>query len=165
VKRRALLAGLVSVTGGCVSGVTVSDSDSDTPTSTGTATERPTDTPASPTTPTGPRATEEIDTAQDRFSAAVYVYCDGVSSDLLDVSAATDSFDARSVLLRLDRVQTAISEADRVAATADERDEIASLRDMRRFLTTRPIFRRGSSRATPRSRMQPTSCPTTATRS
>ena len=140
MKRRALLAALAPLTAGCF-GATRAETDQ--PPATETPGQQSTETPdtqstATPDT-TGSADREEavgkIDTAQDRLREAVYIYAGGVSSELLDVSAATEEFDDRSVLLKLSDVQTAINEAERAAVTAEQKETVESLREMHRFLT------------------------------
>jgi prefoldin subunit 5 len=140
MKRRALLAALAPLTAGCF-GATRAETDQ--PPATETPGQQSTETPdtqstATPDT-TGSTDREEavgkIDTAQDRLREAVYIYAGGVSSELLDVSAATEEFDDRSVLLKLSDVQTAINEAERAAVTAEQKETVESLREMHRFLT------------------------------
>jgi len=65
----------------------------------------------------------------------VYIYTDGVSADLLDVSAETTGFDDRAVLLKLSDAQTAIGEAGRAATTTEQTETVESLRELHRYLT------------------------------
>jgi archaellum component FlaC len=99
------------------------------PAATATSTGTPTRTEASP------EAARHIDAAQDQFSEAVFLFTGGVTDDLLSVTAETESFRARDVLLRLDRVQEAIAEAEAAATTDEQRAAVAALDAMQRFLT------------------------------
>jgi hypothetical protein len=137
--RRAFLAALTPLVAGCFGGQPSQ------PTATPTdATESTTTTPeptptATPTATPEPEASAEaarhIDDAQDRLTEAVYVYTGGVTDDLLSVTAGTEEFRARDVLLRLDRVQRAIADAEADANTDQQRSTIESLDSMQRFLT------------------------------
>jgi hypothetical protein len=139
--RRAFLAALTPLAAGCFGGQPSGSSATATPTSTdSTATPEPTDTPeptptATPTPEASPEAAEQIDVAEDRLTEAVYVYTGGVGDDLLSVTADGESFRARDVLLRLDRVQRALAEAEAAASTDEQRATVEALDTMQRFLT------------------------------
>ena len=142
MKRRALLAALTPLVAGCFSGTDPESEQTERPTST-PATEQPTETPEPTTTetpeptPTADRmaVAEKIRTAQNNFREAVYTYAGGTTDDLLNVSAQTEEFTARTVLLKLDAVQTAIGDAEALTATDEQEQIIASLAEMERFLT------------------------------
>ncbi|WP_049935065.1 hypothetical protein [Haloplanus natans] len=132
--RRAFLVALTPLVAGCFGG----QQSQPTPTATETSEPTPTETPEPTPTPepeASPEAAQHIDDAQDRLTEAVYVYTGGVTDDLLSVTAETDEFRARDVLLRLDRVQRAIAAAEADANTDEQRATIASLDTMQRFLT------------------------------
>jgi len=136
--RRTFLVALTPLAAGCFGG----QPSEPTPTATSTATETPeptaTETPEPTPTPTpeaSPEAAQHIDDAQDRFTEAVYVFTGGVSDDLLSVTAGTESFQARDVLLRLDRVQQSIHAAEAAATTDEQRATVDDLDTMQRFLT------------------------------
>jgi hypothetical protein len=142
--RRAFLVALTPLAAGCFGGQPSESNATATATSTGTPESTPTETPEPTATPTATatpepeastEAAEQIDTAQDRFSEAVYVYTGGVTDDLLSVTAETETFRARDVLLRLDRVQRALAEAESAATTDDQRTTIEAIDTMQRFLT------------------------------
>jgi hypothetical protein len=140
--RRAFLVALTPLVAGCFGGQrsqpTATSTETPEPTPTETPAPTPTETPAPTATPE-PEASQEaaqhIDDAQDRLTESVYVYTGGVTDDLLSVTAETEEFRARDVLLRLDRVQRAIAAAEADATTDEQRATIASLDTMQRFLT------------------------------
>ncbi|WP_248897894.1 hypothetical protein [Haloplanus halobius] len=128
--RRTYLAALTPLVAGCFGGQRSQ------PTATATAT--PTETPEPTATPepaASPEAAQHIDTAQDRLTEAVYIFTGGVTDDLLSITAETQTFRARDVLLRLDRVQRALADADAAASTEEQRTTVQSLDTMQRFLT------------------------------
>lgn len=147
MKRRALLAALTPLVAGCFSGTDPESGQPERPTAEPTSTpttEQPTETPEpTPTTtettqtPTGDQtaAAEKIRIAQNNLREAVYTYTGGTTDDLLNVSAETEEFDARTVLLKLDAVQTATNDAEDLAATDEQEQLVASLMEMERFLT------------------------------
>jgi hypothetical protein len=142
--RRAFLVALTPLVAGCFGGQrsqptpTATATDTPEPTATDTPEPTPTDTPEPTATPepeASPEAAQHIDDAQDRLTEAVYIYTGGVTDDLLSVTAETEAFRARDVLLRLDRVQRALHAAEADATTEEQRSLIASLDTMQRFLT------------------------------
>ncbi|RMB23889.1 hypothetical protein [Haloplanus aerogenes] len=140
--RRAFLAALTPLVAGCFGGQrsqpTPTATETPEPTATATPEPTPTETPEPTATPepeASPEAAQHIDDAQDRLTEAIYVYTGGVTDDLLSVTAETEEFRARDVLLRLDRVQRAIHAAEAEATTEDQRAAIASLDTMQQFLT------------------------------
>jgi hypothetical protein len=138
--RRAFLVALTPFVAGCFGGEPSGSDATATPTSTATPTETPapTATPTATATPepqASSEAAEQIDTAQDRLTEAVYIYTGGVTDDLLSVTADAETFRARDVLLRLDKVQRALAEAETTATTDDQRATVESLDTMQRFLT------------------------------
>ena len=134
MRRRALLAAIVPLTAGCFSG-TRAQSDEPTETPEPTPTETPEPTPTETSSGDRAEASDAIDTAQDRLKEAVYIYTGGVSTDLVEVSAASSEFDDRSVLLRLSDAQAAIGEAQRAAVTTEQTWTVESLREIQQFLT------------------------------
>ncbi|WP_435067539.1 hypothetical protein [Haloplanus sp. C73] len=138
--RRAFLAALTPLAAGCFGGQPSEPTPTATETSTATETPEPTatETPeptATPTPEASPEAAQHIDDAQDRLTEAVYIYTGGVTDDLLSVTAETESFKARDVLLRLDRVQRSVAAAEAAASTDDQRSTVDALDTMQRFLT------------------------------
>ncbi|MFB6257020.1 MAG: hypothetical protein ABEH58_09915 [Haloplanus sp.] len=134
--RRAFLVALTPFVAGCFGGQRSQSTPTATETSEPTPTATPEPTPtATPEPEASPEAAQHIDDAQDRLTEAVYIYTGGVTDDLLSVTAETDEFRARDVLLRLDRVQRAIAAAEADATTDEQRATIASLDTMQRFLT------------------------------
>jgi hypothetical protein len=142
--RRAFLVALTPFVAGCFGGQPSDSNATATATSTGTPEPTPTETPEPTATPTATAtpepeassaAAQRIDAAQDRLTEAVYVYTGGVTDDLLSITADAESFRARDVLLRLDRVQRALAEAEAEATTEDQRATVESLDTMQRFLT------------------------------
>jgi len=142
--RRAYLVALTPLVAGCFGGqrsqptATATSTDTPEPTATDTPEPTPTDTPEPTATPepeASPEAAQHIDDAQDRLTEAIYVYTGGVTDDLLSVTAETEEFRARDVLLRLDRVQRALHAAEAEATTEKQRSAIASLDTLQRFLT------------------------------
>ncbi|MFB6195907.1 MAG: hypothetical protein ABEI80_07025 [Haloplanus sp.] len=140
--RRTFLAALPPLVAGCFGGrrrqstPTATATPTETPEPTATPTPTPTATPTETPEPTPSGAAAQlIDDAQDRFTEAVYVYTGGVTDDLLSVTAETEDFRAREVLLRLDRVQRALQEAEAEATTEGQRTTIDSLDTMQQFLT------------------------------
>ncbi|WP_251341614.1 hypothetical protein [Haloplanus halophilus] len=140
--RRAFLVALTPLVAGCFggepSGSDATATPTGTPEPTATETPEPTATPTATATPepeASPEAAQQIDAAQDRFTEAVYVYTGGVTDDLLSVTAETEEFRARDVLLRLDRVQRALAEAEVEATTDEQRETVDALDTMQRFLT------------------------------
>jgi len=135
VKRRALLAAIAPLTAGCF-GTTQGQSDEPTDTPESTPTPEPTDTPDPGPSESERRAGDDaIVEAQNQLQEAVYIYTDGVSADMLDVSAETTGFDARAVLLKLSDAQTAISDAGRAATTTEQTETVESLREVHQYLT------------------------------
>ena len=139
--RRALLAAIAPLTAGCF-GTTRSRSSEPADTPEPNNTPEPTDAPEPTDTPEpGPSEDERragadaIVEAQNQLREAVYIYTDGVSADLLDVSAETTGFDDRAVLLKLSDAQTAIGEAERAATTTEQTETVGSLRELHRYLT------------------------------
>ncbi|MFB6122011.1 MAG: hypothetical protein ABEJ78_00940 [Haloferacaceae archaeon] len=135
--RRKFLTVLTPFVAGCFGGrreqpTTPDDSGTETPESTPTSTPEPTPTP----TP-GPsaEATEHIDAARDHLKEAVYVYAGGVTSDLTEVTAESDEFRPRDVLLKLDAVQKSLYAAESAATTSKQRQTVESLKTVQRFLT------------------------------
>jgi hypothetical protein len=140
--RRAFLVALTPLVAGCFGGQrsqpTATSTETPEPTPTETPEPTPTETPEPTPTPepeASPEAAQHIDDAQDRLTESIYVYTGGVTDDLLSVTAETEEFRARDVLLRLDRVQRAIAAAEADATTDEQRATIASLDSMQRFLT------------------------------
>lgn len=141
MKRRALLAAIAPLTAGCF-GTTQGQSDepTDTPepadTPESTPTPEPTDTPDPGPSGSERRAGDDaIVEAQNQLQEAVYIYTDGVSADMLDVSAETTGFDARAVLLKLSDAQTVIGEAGRAATTTAQTETVESLREVHQYIT------------------------------
>ncbi|WP_338741233.1 hypothetical protein [Haloplanus salilacus] len=140
--RRTFLVALTPFVAGCFGGQrsqsTPEPTATDTAESTPTTTPDPTETPTATATPepeASSVAAERIESVQEHLTEAVYVYTGGVSDDLLSVTAATESFRARDVLLRLDGVQRSLAEAEAEATTDDQRSTVESLDTMQRFLT------------------------------
>lgn len=140
--RRAFLVALTPLVAGCFGGEP-SDSDAtatptETPEPTATETPEPTATPTATATPepeASEAAAELISTAQGQFSEAVYVYTDGVTGDLMSVTAETESFRAREVLLQLDGIQRTLVEAEAEATTEEQRQTIEAIDTLQQFLT------------------------------
>ena len=140
--RRAFLVALTPLAAGCFGGEPSGSDATATPTETAepTATEtpEPTATPTATATPepeASEAAAELISTAQGQLAEAVYVYTDGVTGDLLSVTADTKSFRAREVLLQLDGIQRTLVEAETEATTEDQRETIEAIDAMQQFLT------------------------------
>ncbi|WP_299332559.1 hypothetical protein [Haloplanus sp.] len=140
--RRTFLVSLTPLVAGCFGGRRSQSTDdpaaTDTVEPTPTATPEPTATPTATATPepeASAAATELIGSVQDQLTEAVYVYTGGVSGDLLSVTADTESFRAREVLLRLGGVQRSLAEAEAEATTDDQRATVESLDTVQRFLT------------------------------
>jgi hypothetical protein len=140
--RRTFLVALTPLVAGCFGGQrsqsTPEPTATDTAEPTPTATPEPTATPTATATPepqASEAAAELIGSVRDQLTEAVYVYTGGVSDDLLSVTAETESFRARDVLLRLDGVQASLTEAEDEATTDAQRTTIESLDTLQRFLT------------------------------
>ncbi|GAB6860487.1 hypothetical protein ACFR97_08880 [Haloplanus litoreus] len=142
--RRAFLVALTPFVAGCFGGqpsdsnATATASPTETPEPTPTETPEPTATPTATATPepeASSEAAQQIGEARDQLTEAVYVYTGGVTDDLLSVTAETESFRARDVLLSLDGIQRALVEADSEATTEEQRATVESLDTMQRFLT------------------------------
>jgi hypothetical protein len=140
--RRAFLVALTPLAAGCFGGQPSGSDTTATPaeTSEPTATEtpEPTATPTATATPepeASEAAAELISTAQGQLSEAVYVYTGGVTGDLLSVTAETESFRAREVLLQLDDIQRTLAEAEAEATTEEQRTTVEAIDTMQRFLT------------------------------
>ena len=147
--RRAFLVALTPLVAGCFGGQRSQPTATSTETPESTPTETPEPTPTETPEPTAtpepeasPEAAQHIDDAQDRLTESVYVYTGGVTDDLLSVTAETEEFRARDVLLRLDRVQRAIAAAEADATTDEQRATIASLDSTHRARRASPRVRR-----------------------
>lgn len=140
--RRTFLVALTPLVAGCFGGQrsqsTPEPTATDAPESTPTATPEPTATPTATATPepeASEAAAQRIGDARNRLTEAVYIFTGGVSDDLLSVTADTESFRARDVLLRLDGIQASLTEAEAEATTDEQRATIESLDTLQRFLT------------------------------
>lgn len=146
MRRRTLIAALPPLVAGCFGGQPRSPTETPTATTTETPTVTPTETPTPEPTPEptetptpepdpSEEAADRLDDARDSLQEAVYVYTGGTTDDLLSVSAETESFRARDVLLKLDGVQRALADARSAATTDGQRAAVSALDDMQRFLT------------------------------
>lgn len=140
--RRTFLVALTPLVAGCFGGQRSQSTPEPTATETAeptpTATSEPTATPTATATPepeASEAAAERIVSVQNQLTEAVYIYTNGVSDDLLSVTANAESFRARDVLLQLDGVQRSLVEAEAEATTDEQRATIESLDTMQRFLT------------------------------
>jgi tetratricopeptide (TPR) repeat protein len=88
-----------------------------------------------PTPETSAEAAERLDAARDHLTEAVYVYVGDVSDDLTAVTAETEDFRPRDVLLKLDAVQQALYAAESAATTSEQRQAVEDLQTVQTFLT------------------------------
>lgn len=138
--RRAFLVALTPFVAGCFGGQRSQPAPTSTEPSDPTPTETPEPTPtgtptATPEPEASDAAAERITEARNGLTEALYLYTGGVTDDLLSVTAETEEFRARDVLLRLNGIQRTLVEAEAEATTDEQRGTVASLIAMQEFLT------------------------------